>query len=174
VARVIRTVNRKYATVAFLVFLASALAAIVLAVLSVEKSQDAELIRSAAEVTGLIHRIYEYRRATGKYPDSLVELRPIAGDVISKHERDYSGREDDYCYCGNWCWTYWYKPGVVPPLLKRYVGNHGDLTYNFAPSGFPVPKNAVGYPDEGWVVTSEGNARYLRSFFGKIGDPAGR
>ena len=40
----------------------------------------------------------------------------------------------------------------------------------FAPSGFPVPKNLDGDPDEGWVVTSEGNTRYLRSFFGKDGN----
>ena len=151
-----RTVNRTNATIAFLVFLASAFAAIVLAVLSAEKSYDADLIPSTAEVSGLIHRIYDYRSATGKYPDSLVKLRPIAGDVISKHEKDYLGREDDFCFCSNWCWTYWNKPGIVPPLLKRYVGNHGDLIYMFAPSGFSVRKDLDGNPDEGWVVTSEG------------------
>ena len=169
-----RSVNRRYATVAFLVCLCSMFVAIVLAVTSAEKSYDADLIRSTAEVDGLLNRIYEYRRATGKYPNSLADLRPIVGDVISKHEKDYLGRKDNFCFCTIWCWTYWYKPEVIPPLLKRYVGNHGDLTYNFAPSGFPVPKNAVGYPDEGWVVTSEGNARYLRSFFSTSDSPVGQ
>jgi hypothetical protein len=169
-----RPVNRRYATIAFVVFLASGFAAVVLAILSAEKSYDAELMRSTAEVSGLIHRIYHYRRANGKYPDSLVELRPISGDVISNHEKDYLGRDDDFCFCGNWCWTYWYKPAIVPPLLKRYVGNHGDLTYTFAPSGYPSSKKPDGPLDEGWSVSSEGNTRYLRSFFGTNGNPNGR
>jgi hypothetical protein len=78
------TLNRRNATIAFLVFLVSAFAAIVLAVQSATKNYDAALIRTTAEVRGVIQRIYEYRRATGKHPDSQVELRPIAGDEISK------------------------------------------------------------------------------------------
>ena len=48
-------------------------------------------LTSTDEVRGLIERIYEYRKANARYPRSLDELRPIVGDVVSKHKKDSYG-----------------------------------------------------------------------------------
>jgi hypothetical protein len=133
---------------------------------------DAALIRSTGEVEGIIARIYEHRRTAGEYPVSLAELRPIAGDNLSKRAKN--NPTEDQQFCADWCWTYMHKPGIIPPMLRRYVGDHGDLVYLFAPSGVPVQPSPDEIPAEGWFVTSEGRTRFLRSFFSKNKNSARR
>jgi hypothetical protein len=89
--------------------------------------------------------------------------------VIAKHVKDLSGEDSDFC--ATWCWTYHHRGNASPPILVRYIGDHGFLMYEFAPSsGYCYPKDA----DEGWVVTSEGSKRYLRSFYSKNDATSGR
>jgi hypothetical protein len=123
------------------------------------RSRDEELIRSTEEVNGLVSRIYAFREAKGKYPRSLAELRPIPGDVVSKHGKSHLGEDEDFY--ATWCWTYHHRAEVAPPFLSRPVAAHTKLVYEFAPSSrSDFPKNV----DEGWVITSEGSKRYLKSF----------
>lgn len=141
-------------------FCAFGLVANIVTVVSAFRSRDSELIRSTDEVSGLIGRIYTFRQTKGKYPHSLAELRPIAGDVESRHE--HSNVKNDEDYVSTWCWTYHFRGDVAPPFLSRHLGAHSRLQYEFAPSsGYWYPKGA----DEGWVVTDEGDKRYLKSFF---------
>ncbi len=163
------TTMRRFLVKACVVLFITGLAANVMTVLSAWRNRDAELIRSLDDVRGLISRAYEFRQATGEYPRSLAELRPIAGDVISNHVKN--NLRDDNDFCASWCWTYLHRGDVRPPILRRYVGDHGYLMYEFSPSsGYCYPKNV----DEGWVITSEGSKRYLRSFFHKNDGPSAR
>ncbi len=167
-ARLTGRAIRRYIAIGFLGFLTVGCAATLVSLFTAWRQFDSDLIQSTEEVSGLINRIYEFRKASGEYPRSLAELRPIEGDVGSKHERNYS--EDDEDYCATWCWTYFKLRTGDPPVLFRHV-HHGRLAYEFASSsGDYYPENA----DEGWVVSSEGGHRYLRSFFSKNAAQPGR
>ncbi len=108
------------------------LAANVMTVVSAFRNRDEELIRSTDEVTALVGQIYAYRQAKGQYPPSLADLRPIPGDVIPNHVKNYLGEDEDYC--ATWCWTYHYRGDVSPPFLSRDIRTHATLRYEFAPS----------------------------------------
>jgi hypothetical protein len=155
---------RKYAGMILVaVFFAFALAAIVLGVHAMAWYRDAELIQTTEDVNEVVARIYEQRATTGTFPRTIAELRPIAGDISSKHEKDYFGEDNDFCHV--WCWTYLYRSSTEPLILRRYVGDHGYLMYTFAPTGNPSSKKSNEESEEGWIVTSEGRARHLGPFF---------
>jgi hypothetical protein len=159
---------RKFVIISCVGLLAIGAVASVVTIVSARGRRDADLIRSTQEANGLVSRVYEYRKSTGKYPLSLAELRPIARDVASKHVKKGPADADDD-FCATWCWSYIHRGDESPPILRRYVGDHGYLIYEFAPSsGYYYPGNV----DEGWIVTSEGSRRYLQSFFSKKGKPA--
>ena len=163
--RAIRRTIERFVAISIFGFIAVGCMATLVSLVTARRQYDAELIDSTDEVGELVKRIYDYRKVNDGYPRSLEELRPIAGDVVSKHERDHMGNDENFC--STWCWRYFYRGDTSPPTLFRSI-SHGNLTYEFAPSW----KNS--YPtnvDEGWIASNEGSERYLRSFF--VSHPVG-
>ena len=120
---------------------------------------DRELIESTEDVGELIAVIYDYRKSNGAYPSGLNDLDTVAREKLLT--KDKNRTLSDHAFWGRWRWSYMSR-GPTPPIIVRDAGSRTRLRYEFTPS---VDRILPADANEGWVSSSDGSVKYLKSFF---------